>query len=103
SLVELRWKTNVATGGRIHAGAGLGPYSPTTLTVVISPTGTATGVQSTDQYRLGGSNGVLWQDIDSTNLVTTIPASSSQTTVVVSGNADPWTERAGVKQDLASL
>jgi len=100
-LVELRWKTNVATGGRIHAGAGLGPYSPTTLTVVIAPTDTVTGVQSTDQYRLGGSNGVLWQDIDSTNLVTTIPASSSQTTVVVSGNADLWTERAGVNQDLA--
>jgi hypothetical protein len=100
-LVELRWKTNVATGGHIRAGAGLGPFSPTTLTVAIAPTGTATGVQSTDQYRLGGSNGVDWQDVDGTKLVTTIPASSAQTTVLLTGNADLWTEQAGLNQDLA--
>ena len=100
-LVELRWKTNVATGGHIRAGAGLGPFSPTTLTVAIAPTGTATGVLSTDQYRLGGSNGVNWQDIDGTKLVTTIPAASAQTTVVLTANADLWTEQAGLNQDLA--
>src|SRR3984893_19256875 len=58
-LVELRWKTNVATSGHIRAGAGLGPFSHTTLTVMSSPTGAATGVQSSDQYRLGGSKGTL--------------------------------------------
>jgi hypothetical protein len=100
-LVELRWKTNVPTDGHIRAGAGLGPFSPTTLTVMTAPTGTATGVQSTDQYRLGGSNGVLWQDIDSTKLVTTIPASNSQITAVVTANADLWTEQLGLNQDLA--
>jgi hypothetical protein len=100
-LVELRWKTNVPTDGRIRAGAGLGPFSPTTLTVMSAPTGTATGALSTDQYRLGGSDGVGWKNIDSTKLWITIPASSSQTMALVTANADLWTEQPGLNQDLA--
>src|ERR1700730_6693216 len=53
------------------------------------------------QYSLAGSDGRTWQDMDSTNLVLTIPASTAPGTVILTANADLWTEQAGVNQATA--
>ena len=55
---------------------------------------------STQQYRLTGSDGTAWADLDPTNLSLTItPAADA--TAVLSANADLWTATAGFNQDLA--
>jgi hypothetical protein len=99
--IKLQWKANIATGGTIYAGAGGGaPFSPTRLTAELIPTGTNPySAVSTTQYRLAGSNGVTWQDIDATNLkLSFTPAANSY--VLLGGNADLWTENATYNQDL---
>lgn len=51
------------------------------------------------QYRLAGSNGSTWVDVDPTNLVLTItPSTTSE--ALISANADLWTATAGYNQDL---
>ena len=72
--IKLQWKSNVsATGKTIYAAAGLGPvFSPTRLTAELVPAANLSSAASTTQYRLAGSNGVSWQDIDATNLKLTI-------------------------------
>jgi hypothetical protein len=55
---------------------------------------------STSQYRLGGSDGATWVDIDSQNLSLVVqPTLNAQ--AVVTANADLWTDAAGVNQDIA--
>jgi len=100
--IKLQWKSNTAAGGKtIYAAAGLGPaYSPTRLTVELLPTGANPYTASSNtQYRLSGSDGLTWQDIDATNLKLTIaPAANSY--VLLGGNADLWTENATFNQDI---
>ncbi|TMD20181.1 MAG: hypothetical protein E6I99_14380, partial [Chloroflexi bacterium] len=55
---------------------------------------------STQQYRLTGSNGSSWQDIDPNNLKLTIKPGANST-AILGGNADLWTATGGINQDLA--
>jgi hypothetical protein len=99
--IKLQWKSNISTGGTIYAAAGgAAPFSPTRLTAELIPTGANPySAVSTTQYRLAGSNGVTWQDIDATNLkLSFTPAANSY--VLLGGNADLWTENATYNQDL---
>jgi hypothetical protein len=102
--VKLQWKTNKnAPGVTIYAGAGpIGSaFSPTRLTVQLVPASTTsvTNKNSTLQYQLLSSNGTTWQDIDGTNLLTTVtPAADS--IAWIGANADLWTANAGYNQDL---
>jgi len=61
--LALVWKTNKPqpAGAQIRAGAGLGPYSPTRLTLQFIPNGSGIGSASiTSQPRLSGSDGASW-------------------------------------------
>src|SRR5207237_2365194 len=97
---KLKWKTNLDTTGRIHAGAGMPPtFSPTTLSAKMLPSGIQSA-SSQAQYLLAASDGTTWQDIDAATLALNIPSGPAAATVVLSGNADLWTERPGVNQDI---
>jgi hypothetical protein len=101
--VKLRWKTNKpAAGVTIYAGAGSGqPYSPTRLTAQLLPAGTnPASAVSSQQYTLSGSDGTTWRDLDAANLSLTITPPSNST-AILSGNADLFTADAGYNQDLA--
>jgi streptogramin lyase len=101
-VFKLKWKTNKnAPGATIYAGAGSGPYSPTSLTAATYGT-FATSEQfavSNTQYILAGSDGATWQTIDGTNLSESIHAFSDAITVL-GANADLFTGSAGYNQDL---
>jgi fibronectin type III domain protein len=101
--VSLKWKTNKPqpAGAQIRAGAGLGPFSPTRLTLQFIPSGSAISATSTtSQPRLSGSDGASWVVMDSLSLPVT---ASTNCLAVLSANADLWTANAGVNQDLAIL
>jgi hypothetical protein len=101
SVIKLQWKANKpAAGVGIYAGAGAGPtYSPTMLTVRLQAAGVDVA-RSTQQYRLSGSDGSTWSDIDTANLA--IPVTANGTCpAILTANADLWTETAGYNQDLA--
>jgi len=113
--IKLQWKTNQpARGGGIRAGAGPinGQYSPTTLMLRLFPgvnslsSGpTVYDAASTQQYRLDGSDGAGWIDLDSSATGAAKPLTLSITpasncVAILSGNADLWTATAGFNQDL---
>jgi hypothetical protein len=96
----LKWKTNrPANGVTIFAGAGLGPlFSPTNLAFHFVSTDNSR--VSTQQYRLAGSDGSTWKDIDASGL--SLPLNPSVTSsAVIGANADLWTASDGINQDLA--
>jgi photosystem II stability/assembly factor-like uncharacterized protein len=96
----LKWKTNhPAPGATIYAGAGSGPYSPTSLLVETFPSSSFVA-SSTMQYSLSNSDGATWQTIDATSLSLTVQA-IYDLTAVLGANADLWTANAGYNQDLA--
>lgn len=97
------WKANKnAPGSTIYAAAGSGNYSPTRLTIQVIPTASANVVTkvSTNQYTLGGSDGVTWADVDGTNLSTTITP-TVDSVALLGGNADLFTAQSGFNQDFA--
>jgi hypothetical protein len=99
--VRLQWKTNKPTSGVIRAGAGDGPaYSPTRLSLRFFAGGTGLQDSSTDyQYAKSGSTGYDWTATDASALQLTVaPASDAQ--YRLSANADLWTARTGVNQDM---
>jgi hypothetical protein len=101
--VSLKWKTNKPqpSSGQIRAGAGLGPFSPTRLTLLFIPAGTGVSQASiTSQPRLVGSDGSNWLSMDSG---LSVNLASTNCLAVLSANADLWTANAGVNQDLAIL
>jgi hypothetical protein len=100
-LIKLQWKANKPLAGvGIYAGAGAGsPYSPTTLTIRLQAAG-ASVARSTAQYRLSGSDGSTWSDLDTANLAIPVTVTGS-CPAIVTGNADLWTETAGYNQDIA--
>ena len=51
------------------------------------------------QYRLTGSNGTTWMDMDATNLKLTITP-TFDCVALLTANADMWTSAAGLNQDL---
>src|SRR5438128_3731240 len=102
--VKLRWKTNrPAPGGTIYAGAGpLGAgYSPTRLTARLVPVAAAAvySASTTTQPCLANSNGVTWTDVDAATMKLQITP-TQDSLAILSGNADLWTSRAGLNQDL---
>jgi streptogramin lyase len=101
-VFKLKWKTNKpAAGATIYAGAGNGPYSPTSLIAETFPTGVVPNFAvSTSQYWLANSDGATWQPIDAVNLSTTL-APTANATAVLGANADLWTIVRGYNQDLA--
>jgi hypothetical protein len=54
---------------------------------------------STQQYRLTGSDGATWNDLDATRLSLTL-APTQNSFAIITGNADLWTATAGINQDL---
>src|SRR3984893_358334 len=104
--LKLQWKANHATTGTILAAAGLGPvFSPTRLSVQLVPSGGLASVQrafSQGQFRLDGNDGSTWTQLPAVSgppTASLIPSVDGE--VVVGANADLWTARAGVNQDLA--
>ena len=98
----LVWKTNKQTAGTIYAAAGSAPYSPTRLTAEMIPN-TDVDLQfavSTQQYALAGSDGATWQDLDGTGLLTIAFTPAASGPALINANADLWTARAGVNQDI---
>ncbi len=97
---KLQWKANHADTGTIFAGAGAGPYSPTSLTLLFLPSSSiVVDKASTQQYNLAGSNGSSWQTVDSFNLTLSyLPVSDC--VAILTGNADLWTANSGFNQDL---
>ena len=107
--LRLDWKTNKpAAGINILAGAGgTGNFSPSRLAVQLEPAPSSTTDETyssppSTQYALGGSDGHTWQNIDSSKLALPMSASSAGT-LIISGNADLWTSKANVNQDLGLL
>jgi hypothetical protein len=99
-VFSLEWKTNIpASGTIIDAGAGTSPtFSPTRLTAYEEAAASVATAVSTQQYLLPNSDGSTWAPMDATNLVLTVTGSAE--TVLVSGNADLWTQNARYNQDL---
>jgi alpha-tubulin suppressor-like RCC1 family protein len=100
-VFKLKWKTNKpASGATIYAGAGNGPYSPTSLVAEAFPTGVVPNfARSTTQYTLPNSDGTTWQNIDLAHLSTTL-SPSANATAVLGANADLFTGKAGYNQDI---
>jgi len=109
--IKLQWKANQPDAGSIYAGAGpIGSaFSPTSLTLVFVPTGTAVlDSAATSQFNLVNSDGTIWQTVG--NPSPPLPPSPPWLTVsvkpasdclaLVSGNGDLWTANAGFNQDL---
>src|SRR5207302_2137150 len=102
--VQLVWKTNRAApiASSIYAGAGPLPgtssFSPTTLSASMLPAGASPyrGVITT-QASLAGSDGTTWGPLGVQVAVTP----SGPGYALVDANADLWTARAGLNQDLA--
>jgi len=100
--VKLQWKANHQTSGTIFTAAGSGPdYSPTRLTVELLPSSDPTlkSAVSSRQYSLAGSNGT-WQDVDSSGALAVSFTPASNGAMLLGGNADLWTQTAGVNQDI---
>jgi hypothetical protein len=88
------FSVTVTVGPRTYSGV---PAPPCMLTATI--TGSVYTTASTNQYQLKDSNGSTWQPIDATHLALKItPATNS--TALVSANADLWTQNAGINQDI---
>ena len=100
-VFKLKWKTNKPDAGGIYAGAGPigGVYSPTRLTAEVLPAG-ANPASSfiTTQPSLASNDGATWQPV-SASLNQTI-APTADATVSLGANADLWTAKAGINQDL---
>jgi hypothetical protein len=98
--IRLKWKANKANSGTIYAGAGPLPgaaYSPARLTLqqfTTSPDEARTNMQPKN----AGSDGTTWISIPGINPIALAPIANSK--VVLSGNADLWTDTAGYNQDL---
>ena len=100
-VFKLKWKTNRSDPGAIYAGAGPigGQYSQTRLTAEVLPAGTNPQSNAiTTQQFLTSSNGVTWAPVSATLDQTIAP--TAQSVVMLSGNADLWTAKAGYNQYL---
>jgi hypothetical protein len=99
---NLQWKTNIADAGSIFAGAGpIGSaFSPTQLTALFLPTGSAPiDKVSTSQYSLPNSDGSTWVAMDTFKFTLSFTP-TNDCEAIVSGNVDLWTANAGFNQDI---
>jgi hypothetical protein len=98
--VRLVWKANKAwPANTVFAGAGPGPFSPTTLSLRFLPTSQVIDAVSTSQYVLASSDGSTWTGVGGAALTITVNRTDN-CLVTLTGNADLWTSVAGVNQDL---
>ena len=100
-VFKLKWKANRSDPFGIYAGAGPigGQYSPTRLTAEVLPAGTnPRSAQITTQPSLSSSNGASWALVSAALNQTITP--TTQSVVLLSGNADMFTATAGYNQDL---
>ena len=105
--ITLKWKANHAGSGTIRAGAGVGPqFSPTRLTLHFIPgTGNQAdiskiqAISTVDQLVRPGTSGTDWTAMPMPLQLFITPASNAL--YILSGNADLWTNAAGVNQDMA--
>lgn len=100
--VRLQWKTD---GPDIGTGEGPGrkDVSPTWLTAEVIPNGSATTVSTaatTQRYVLAGSDGKTWKDLDGLARLTLHITPVTDSTAILSGNADLFSSSAGYSQDL---
>ena len=112
--VDVRWKANKPDSGTISAGAGPidGAYSPSILTTQLFPAGSNPfSVTRTLQYTLRDSDGKAWEPIACGAPTTCgsvvygyplefVVQPKQNCSVVLTGNADLWTDTAGYNQDL---
>jgi hypothetical protein len=102
-VFKLKWKTNKpAAGVTIYAAAGPGPYpwSNTSLVAETFANGVVPAFQSSiNQYNLPNSDGITWKPLDAA-LDTTVAATAAGT-IVLGGNVDLFTGKAGYNQDVA--
>lgn len=101
--VRVKWKANIATSGSIYSGAGPlagGGYSPTRLTIQYFATAPQTQ-STTTQPKLTGNNGSTWSPIPGVASVSITPVANSR--VLFGGNADLWTDTAGINQDIGIM
>jgi hypothetical protein len=107
--VTLVWKANIdarPAGAAIWAGAGpiSADFSPTRLAVRQPAVGTvvATATVTDTQPTMAAGTASAWQAMDG-RLRLTIPAAAAPADVILSGNADLWTETAGFNQDIGIM
>lgn len=111
--IDVRWKSNKPTpAASIYAGAGpiAGGFSPTRLSAVVVPAANMNFAASTKQYTLSGNDGATWEPLDCTAAVACSSTGLGSTAfnvspstdgeLLLSGNADLWTDTPGVNQDL---
>jgi hypothetical protein len=103
--VTLQWKTNKpAPGKTIYAGAGpwpgVGVYSPTTITSRLVPAVQVQSTARTTQLTLANNDGVNFEPLDPATPMALELKPATDGVALVTGNADVWTEAAGINQDL---
>jgi hypothetical protein len=103
--VSLRWKTNTpAPGKTIFAGAGpwpgAGVYSPTTITARLVPAVQVRSTMRTTQLTLANNDGVNFESVDAATPIALEVKPLTDGVALVTGNADLWTQTAGINQDL---
>jgi hypothetical protein len=98
-VATLEWKANKAGSSTIWAGAGpiRGKYSPTSLNLLF--VSSSTDNPSNLQYNQPNSDGTTWVPIDASKF-TLLFTPSKDCEVILSGNADLWTQNGGFGQDL---
>jgi PQQ-like domain len=98
--VQLMWRSG-GSGKTIWAGAGPlnSSFSPTRLTAELSPASNISSAVSTQQYTMSGNTG-SWVAMDPTNLALTL-SPTTNSTVLLSANADLWTSTPSDNQDMA--
>jgi hypothetical protein len=90
------WFTVAATSS-VGTGAAAASNSVTPASTAIPPARITASSQQ--QYVLPNSDGIVWQDMDATNLSLSVTPTAN-TMAIVSVNADLWTANAGFNQDL---
>ena len=87
--------------GSVNLSDNAGSQSATLTGTGAGRPATALHASSTQQYTLSNSDGSTWKLIDTAGkLQLTIPSSTAPGTALLSGNADLWTQNAGINQDL---
>jgi len=62
--------------------------------------GDTMGTGTTSQYTLQNNEGTTWTDMDPTGGLSLTISPATDSTVILTGNADLWTENAGINQDI---
>src|SRR5438270_678759 len=94
---RVRWLTNAALV--IVLGLSINIVTAPTSQVIAAGSSPIRSAVSTQQYSLANSDGSTWQTMDAANLSVVI-APAVNTTALIEGLADLFTNTAGYNQDL---